>query len=112
MLDPNQSPVNEFDTVRLENGTGGRFSSNSSDSSDSSDSAVGTGVDLNGDGINEIAVDVNDYKPDDARGTTWERYYQFQSGDFALIGCRRIRSAKDFNAGPTVAVGGPGCEAG
>ena len=103
VLDPNQNPVNDFDTVPLENGAGGRFSS---------DSAGGTGVDLNGDGINEIAVDVNDYKPDYARGTTWERYYQFQSGDFALIGCRKIRGAKDFNAGPTVAAGGPGCEAG
>lgn len=99
VLDPNQNPVNDFHSVPS-SGDSGRFFT---------DTPGSTAVDLNGDGVNELAIDVNDYQPNYAQGTTYERYYQYAGGDFALLGCRTLRSPHDHLAGPNIAPGGPGC---
>ena len=99
VLDPNQSPVNDFGSLQ----PGGRFFS---------DTPGVFGTDVNGDGISEVVLDVNDYKPNYAQGTTYARYYGYQRNDFVLIGCTKLGANTNQDAPPVVPVGGPGCEAG
>ena len=103
VLDPNQRPVNVFGSIPQQDGSGGRFFS---------DTPGAFGTDVNGDGINEVVLDVNDYIPNYAQGTTYARYYGYQRDDFVLIGCTKLGENTNQDAPPAVPVGGPGCEAG
>lgn len=87
-LDPSIRPVRTFKTLPSE---GMRFFS---------DTPSSGALDVDGDGINEVVVIVNDYQPSYAEGTSTAYYFKYKGGDFRSMGCTRIAEATDISKPP------------